>query len=163
MRPSAPDHGEADPVRHRESALAGVAKGLVDLSFRRSIVADGAGLVYALWIVVSVLQWVGWIVLSVIIGLSASSGSYWDDGGMRAPWLPVLVVLLGWIPALLQIVVGRAVLELLTAAVRAAAASQRTVELLERGAGVDGRPAPSSTLAAPSSTLAAPSDARSSS
>lgn len=149
MRPSAPDHGEADPVHPRESALAGVAKGLVDLSFRRSIVADGAGLVYALWIAVSVLQWIGWIILSLIIGLSASNSSYWDDGGMRAPWLPVLVVLLGWIPALLQIVVGRAVLELLTAAVRSAVASQRTVELLERGAGTDGRPAPAPLAPSP--------------
>lgn len=157
MRPTAPDHRAADPVPRRESALAGVAKGLVDLSFRRSIVADGAGLVYALWIAVSVLQWIGWIILSLMIGLSTSNSSYWNDGGMRAPWLPVLVVLLGWIPALLQIVVGRAVLELLTAAVRAAVASQRTVELLERGAGPDGCPAPH----APS--LAAPIDARTSS
>lgn len=126
--------GAAPP---REGVVLRLAKGLADLSFRRSVVVDGAGAIYVLWIAASVLPWLLAIVASLWIGLAPNPDDYFGRG-MRAPWLPLMVILLGWLPVLVQVVLGRAVLELLTSSVRAAVASQRTAELLaERHADPD--------------------------
>lgn len=115
--------GESLPVR--------LLKSLVDFSFRRSLVADAAGILYGLWILAVLLHWLGWIIFGAIIGFAPNPASYWDSTP-TAPWLPILIVLLGWIPALLAIVAGRAVIELFTATVRAARDTRESTELLAR-------------------------------
>lgn len=106
---------------------------LFDLRFRHSLLAEAAGILYVVWIGVVLLNWLGVILLTGVIGFSPAPGSYFTDGReMVAPWLPVLAVLLGWIPALVWILIGRVCLELATAAVHSARDSRRSVELLEQ-------------------------------
>lgn len=153
----------SDPVRpspamsSRPSA-GGMLASLVDFSFRRSIVADGAGVIYGLWIAAVLAHWLLWIVLSAMIGFSTPASAYWADTP-RAPWLPVLVILLGWIPALLAIGLGRAALELITATVRTARDTRRTVEVLEQlAAQPTDHPAVASPARTPLSAQPATSD-----
>ena len=132
--------GESLPVR--------LLKSLVDFSFRRSLVADAAGILYGLWVLAVLLHWLGWIIFGAIIGFAPNPASYWDSTP-TAPWLPILIVLLGWIPALLAIVAGRAVIELFTAIVRAARDTRESTELLARlvGQTADGTGAESADAA----------------
>lgn len=139
--------GESLPVR--------LLKALVDFRFHRSLVADAAGILYALWILAVVLHWLGWIIIGAIIGFAPNPAAYWDSTP-TAPWLPILIVLLGWIPALLAIVAGRAVIELFTATVRAARDTRESSELLarlvEQSAGDDARPSAPGDALSPTRT-----------
>lgn len=133
--------GGADAHRPSENWFARLGKALIDVRFERSLAVESAGLVYVLWIVFVVLNWLGTLLLSALIGFQRVYG--FGDSGLVAPWLPVLVLLLGWIPVVIYIVVGRIVIEFVIAGVRTATEAARCrslLELTDRGTDLRGMP-----------------------
>lgn len=121
----------ASPDPRRENVVVRLLKGLVDFSFRRSVLVDGAGIVYAVCIAAMVLTWLFWLLIASLIGFSSAPYGYYD-GELLAPWLPVVVLVLGWIPALLGIIVARVSIEFMTSTVRTAHETRASADLLRR-------------------------------
>ncbi|UYG16696.1 DUF4282 domain-containing protein [Brachybacterium huguangmaarense] len=126
--PTAPASAAA-PAPRRENVVVRLLKGLVDFSFRRSVLVDGAGVVYAVCIAAMVLTWLFWLLVASLVGFSSAGYGYYDDE-LLAPWLPVVVLLLGWIPALLGIIIARVSIEFMTSTVRTAHETQASADLL---------------------------------
>lgn len=110
------------PAQQRPSANAVEAKGffaaLFDFSFRSFITIKFARFIYALLIIVSALAWF----MMIISGFATGE-----------PVFGILVLLLGWIPVVLYIVLYRVVLEVMISMVRTSqntAATQAEVEQL---------------------------------
>lgn len=96
--------GQAQPGSYQQTQQAGgFFKALFDLSFDRFITPTIAKLVYLISIIVIVLTWVGFIVAGM---------------GSDTPSLGVVALVLGWIPALLTIIVTRIQIEFVIALIK---------------------------------------------
>lgn len=106
----------------------GFFRALFDFRFRHFITIKFAGVIYIIAIIVAALQWILWIVCGFLMGAAGSGSSYdygYDSllalgGGDFNPVFGILAIVLGWIPAAIQIIVCRVVLEFLVAGVRTA-------------------------------------------
>lgn len=96
--------GQDQPGSYQQTEQAGgFFKALFDLSFDRFITPTIAKLVYLISIIVIVLTWVGFIVAGL---------------GSDTPSLGVVALVLGWIPALLTIIVTRIQIEFVIALIK---------------------------------------------
>ena len=107
----------------------GFFKSLFDLSFSDFVTLKFAKFIYILGIVIAIINWIGGTLVLFIMAAAAGSMMSYDygssDGGFSFLF-PVLSLFFGWIPALINIVVLRVVLEFVVATIRTA---QNTTEL----------------------------------
>ncbi|WP_291792249.1 DUF4282 domain-containing protein, partial [Brevibacterium sp.] len=89
----------------------GFFRTLFDLKFESFVALKFSAIIYVLYIAYFALIWLSFVVLSFIL-MSESTGT-----GVT---LLLLTVLLGWIPALLCVLVVRVVIEFLVAGIRTA-------------------------------------------
>ena len=97
-------------------------KALFDTSFSDFVTIKFVKIIYLIGIVLNVLSWLGGALIGLIaagIGAAAASSMYGGGGG-GAFVFPILLLLLGWIPALLNIIMMRIGLEFIVASVRTA-------------------------------------------
>lgn len=116
---------------HAHSAQAGFFRSLFDLSFaaERSVTMSFVKVIYVLGIALPVLSWLGGSLLFFILGgiQNAAYAEFYGSGGSPQMVMGVLTLIFGWIPALINIILLRVVLEFVTAQIRT---SQHTAELV---------------------------------
>ncbi len=103
-------------------------KALFDLKFENFVTINFASVLYTLSIVTAVGTWILWIVITALASAAASGFSYYmsGSGGGLLAMMFVPAILLGWIPALAQIILSRIALEFMVANIRTA---QNTTEM----------------------------------
>ncbi|MFT8396505.1 DUF4282 domain-containing protein, partial [Propionibacterium sp.] len=125
QQPNQPPYGSQQPNQPQQPASAaplsehkGFFKALFDLSFSHFIAIRFASVIFVIAIIVAALEWLFWIILAGVSSQSGSSGALFI----------ILVILFGWIPALVQIIFTRVLLEFLISSIRTA---QNTSELVK--------------------------------
>ncbi|WP_017793005.1 DUF4282 domain-containing protein [Leucobacter salsicius] len=117
--------------QYAHSAQAGFFRSLFDLSFaaERSVTTSFVKVIYVLGIALSVLGWLGAALFFFILGgiENAAYSAFGGDGGSIFMIWGVLVLIFGWIPAVLNVIFLRIGLEFVTAQIRT---SQHTAELV---------------------------------
>lgn len=102
-----------------------------DLSFTENVTLRFAKALYVLGIVANALAWIGGTL--AMFGLAtATASSYFDDGAGAMYGAAIMSLLFGWIPALLNVVVLRVLIEFVVANVSTAQNTARLVAALER-------------------------------
>lgn len=105
--------------RRRAVGEAGFLGALVDLTFRHFVTVKFAAFIYIVNIAQVVLAYLGFIIAGFVVGV-----------GIEMAWLGIVVLLFGWIPAILNIIWVRISLEFIVAAIRTA---QNTTVLVDQG------------------------------
>jgi hypothetical protein len=102
----------------------GFIKALFDLRFNHFVSIKFASIIYVIAIVLAGLTWLWYIVIGFMMGFAVE-----EVGSDYSPIMGILAIFLGWIPAVIQIVVSRVILEFLVSGVRTAQNTTKLVEL----------------------------------
>lgn len=124
-------------TRQRSSGDPGFIKALFDLKFANFVTIKFAAVIYVICIAVSVLTWLAWIGFALLtMGVGTLADAYAYDltgettgGGGAGVFFLLSTIFLGWIPAVLQILFCRVVLEFVVAGIRTAQNTTRLVEI----------------------------------
>ena len=131
--PGVPQHPQAGeptwstPPAHPPQAPAprgdGFLRSLFDVRFEKFITIRFASVIYIIGIVVAALGYIGTVVSAIILAVAGSAASsYYGSSGMGPGGVMLILsaIFLGWIPAFVQIIVMRVVIEFVVANVRTA-------------------------------------------
>lgn len=118
----------AQPGSERDTT--GFLGALFDLKFDHYVSVRWARIIYVLHIIACVGMWlllIGWSVFfGIIFGLAMGVSVFGESSFNPLPL--ILAILFGWIPALMQLVYGRMVLEFIVASIKTAENTRKIAE-----------------------------------
>lgn len=103
----------------------GFFRALFDLKFDPFLSITAAGIIYVLHIIGCVLTYLTIIIWGIALGFTIGY-DVWGDSSFQPPLIPAIVF--GWIPALLQLVYGRMLLEFIVASIKTAENTRKISE-----------------------------------
>lgn len=112
----------AEPPPSRSIADANPFKAAFDFSFNSYATPGLVKIIYVLATILAIIWWIGGTIMVFITGSAFSSlnDPYGESGGAGGVVLGIIALLLGWIPALLWLLIVRIALEASMALVRLA-------------------------------------------
>lgn len=124
----APAGGSGGTTMKKNSS--GSLMAIFDLTFRKYVTPSVARIVYILVAIAAVLGWLGFALLCFMFGALINSAA--GEGGGLFMFLGVVVLLGGWIPALLQLIFTRMVMEFVISSIQTAEEAGAIRDLLEK-------------------------------
>lgn len=106
----------------QSSEAASFFTSLFSVKFDHYITVKFASVIYAIAIVLAILQWISCILLGFTLGgyFDDLSNSYYSSSSSLSVILGILAILFGWVPALIQLIGCRLFLEFFVATIRTA-------------------------------------------
>ncbi len=112
------------PVSGRSAS--GFFKALFDVKFDHFVSITWAGIIYVLHILACFFTWIAIVVFGIIFGLAMGVSVFGESSFNPLPL--ILAILFGWIPALMQLVYGRMILEFIVASIKTAENTRKIAE-----------------------------------
>ncbi|MBD8019523.1 DUF4282 domain-containing protein [Brevibacterium gallinarum] len=118
----APESGSSVSGR----STSGFFKALFDVKFDHFVSITWAGIIYVLHILACAFTWIAIIVIGIFFGIAMGVSLFGESSFNPLPL--ILAILFGWIPALMQLVYGRMILEFIVASIKTSENTRKIAE-----------------------------------
>lgn len=107
-------------------STSGFFKALFDVKFDHFVSITWAGIIYVLHILACAFTWIAIIVFGIFFGIAMGVSLFGESSFNPLPL--ILAILFGWIPALMQLVYGRMILEFIVASIKTSENTRKIAE-----------------------------------